>query len=1349
MKRLISILLILTIAINYAVIVQADENTISASLLHTASYWGGKASPTDEDKSVALDGIKQIFNREGTSQQWRATAYAEFDFEDRVENITSDMVKSATLSFYANVPSNRTFKIKTVKDVSVVDFTSVIDVLPMTEEATVQGLGSSDAQYSVDVTNGVKTMLADTQTKIIFGFDSCSSTVYMYGMGAETSMRPVLNIELKPLDGKTITINYATGDGEIIKTEYDIESPGNRYSVSEDKFSEFYCDVLGKRYKYEFDASLSKTYIESVSAEDNDVNTITLVFNRSEMPSYYEYNPSSRTYCWDFKAWDAQATGGSGLEVSGAKLGGSGVYWGTFNIVSTEDNNNSLSYTPEYDGTLMFTLGYSNAGMHVLPNSCNNQDEEMVASEDIAVQDAENELVYTAKLKAGTTYYVVGDKVNPETWICIENVSYTIAENVVRDEISIQSVKYKDGMLYNEIEITEGVTGKLICGVYDKEGVLLSVAGKKCENNQTVVCGVDEAQEGKVKVFLWDSLNTAKPLSLVAEKNWNTIADKSYLSYVMELYGNINMNEYQKESADAFNEVLLQAQAVLEDEETDQFEVDEVAAELIKAYEGLRMKEDIEGKRTIINENSGWLFIKEKNATSMPEEIVLKETEKLTLYEWEKVDLPHTWNAQDGSDGGSDYDRTKGWYRKSMYIDETYRNKKLYLEFGAAGTQAELYVNGVHVPYANYDIYGEGNAPEYAHKGGFSKFRFDVTDYVKYGESNLVAVLVDNTRTTDIAPLEGDFNMQGGLYRGASLVITDNVHVDMLDSGSDGVYLTTQKVTELTDTQNTDFNLTVASKIVNDSDSEQTITITGELREPAEYEIPENEYIKEHLRFNPEDMYTPGGKTITEIPSETVTLKAGESYDFNKTVLVESPKLWDGLDFPYRYEVILKISSNDMVTEEISEYVGFKYCYMPTLEKDGGEVVGGKFYLNGREYVLRGANKHQDWGRGEDALGYAIREENMLSDAGIIYELGMNSVRLAHYQHSNEEIELYDKLGVLVWSELGLVDNIISGGSGAYKSFLNVTKAQLAELIKQQYNHPSIYIWSLSNELRRELNRNLGNASNDREVPTCAELFTELNNLAKLIDPVRPTTYSAFHLFGRQNDWDSDSVAMNLYPYWYTFLASSHGGNESMTGQVLYHFNKLETLKPIGVSEYGGSAVIGYTSPYESDGTVKDFGDETANQYSTTYQTYIHEKVYNEIVNELPWLWCSYVWQLFDSASDKKGSLLAGTNDKGLVSYDHVMKKDSYYFYKANWNDFDFFTYIVNEDNLKVTTGNTIIRVYSNYDKVQLYLNGESYGEAITDINSNDGVVDGLGVFMWYDIPVQDGVEISVEGIND
>lgn len=850
------------------------------------------------------------------------------------------------------------------------------------------------------------------------------------------------------------------------------------------------------------------------------------------------------------------------------------------------------------------------------------------------------------------------------------------------------------------------------------------------------------------KMYAFD-INSATPMSIDNIYISSDETDNLSLASAVEIYSAVKENEYQEYGMTELKTALDSAKNVLADIGASQAKINSAYQKLITAGGKLRAIETTENNRTIIKENSDWIFVKEKE-TSAGSSVGTMASNKLDLAEWDGVNLPHTWNAQDGSDGGPggnpDYDRTKSWYRKSMYIDEKHSGKKLYLEFGGAGTACEVYVNGKHVPYANYDIYGIGNETEYAHKGGFSKFRFDITDYVNYGNNNEVSVMVNNSKVPEIAPLNGDFNCQGGLYRDVNLVITDDIHFDMSDYGSDGIYLSPKKVTAVTDDSNTDFTLEVKTKIINDSDETKTLTVKASLCEPSEFEIPDNDYIKEHLRFDANDMFTEGGRVVGDFETAEITLVAGESYEYIKEITVQNPHLWNGLDDPYRYEVKVSVSENETVKDELSAFTGFRYYNIPTPQLDSdGNITGGKFYLNGKEYTLRGAGKHQDWGRGDDALGYAITQENMLSDAGIMYELGMNSVRLVHYQHSNEEIDLYDKLGITVWSEVGVVDEILSPSDSNYNKFMNITKAQMTELVKQQFNHPSIIVWGLGNEIRREMSSSFNKtAGDDANSPNLAvDYHKQMNALVKGLDPTRQTTYAAFCLFNRSEDWESDTAAMNLYPYWYTSgMDKWYLNKKSMDGIMTADFNVLNnagSAKPLGISEYGAGGETGFLRPYEANGTVKTGTSKPDDEWSTTYQAYLHEKIYDEIVNKLPWAWCSYVWQLFDSASDKKQGGLPGTNDKGLVSYDHTTKKDAFYFYKANWNDFEPFVHIVE------STSTDIVRVYSNYDELQLYVDGEPVGEPITDVNENDGVADGLGIFMWYNVP---SGAISVEPVR-
>lgn len=834
-------------------------------------------------------------------------------------------------------------------------------------------------------------------------------------------------------------------------------------------------------------------------------------------------------------------------------------------------------------------------------------------------------------------------------------------------------------------------------------------------------------------------------------KIYNTSAEyaspaKTELMTAMELYGERDLDRYLTDNTESYKAAVTNAEAVLGEENPSNTECKAVKDELIKAANSLIEKSEVSGERILVNENYDWVFIKEKECQSNAEEIPQFTPEEMPLSGWSRVDVPHTWNNKDGADGIKGYDRGNGWYRKSIYVDSEYEGKSIFLEFEGAAYKTRLYINGVAVPFAYDDPYLTADAEgiEYIHRGGFSTFRYDITDYVSYGEANTVAVVVDNTQSLETLPLGGDFSKEGGIYRDVTMVVTNPVHIDMLDNGSEGMYFTPQKVTAVTDTENEDFNLNVATKIVNDGSVDKTVTIEAQLREPDSFEVPDNEYIKEHLLFNPEDMYTPGGRTVKEFEKKTVTIKAGESYDYNETELIEAPRLWNGMEDPYMYEVNVKVYDGETLVEDKCDTVGFRYFNAPTPSSSSSD---GGFYLNGKQYLLKGVGKHQDWGRAEDALGIAVTDRERIADAGTMYELGTNAIRLVHYQHSRREIQLYDKLGFVVWSEPALCSVMVWKGAEAYPAFEKTTLNQFEAMIKQQYNSPSVIFWAFSNEISHILNDNGKQIESEYSFQESFEPLTvKMQETAKRLDPVRITTYATNSL--RSPEAASDITGVNRYPYWYL-------ENDSATKIMRNTYKNVKAnnggvAKAVALTEYGGAAVPGITQEYNADGSVPFLGtSESKITSNTTYQAYMHEKVWSELYQLRNGIWASFVWQMFDSANDCVDVNLGGMNTKGLVAYDHNTRKASYYMYKANWNEFEPFVYIVNTERSQRPDITTIIRAYSNAEECQLYINGEKYGEKITDSNPNDAVADETHVFMWYDVPLSGNDVIEVRGIEN
>ncbi|MCD8120473.1 MAG: discoidin domain-containing protein [Lachnospiraceae bacterium] len=631
---------------------------------------------------------------------------------------------------------------------------------------------------------------------------------------------------------------------------------------------------------------------------------------------------------------------------------------------------------------------------------------------------------------------------------------------------------------------------------------------------------------------------------------------------------------------------------------------------------------------------------------------------------WESVTIPHTWNAEDADDGGSDYDRTFYWYYKEFTIDESLQDKQIYIEFLGANTKTDLYVNGVKV--------GE------THEGGYTAFRYNITDYLSEDGNNYIYVKVDNTLDQDIAPISADFNMYGGIYRRVYLIAVDEVHVDLESYGSSGLYLTTGYMRSLEEPEDLgEFN--VQADLVNASDAAQTVTVT----------------------------VTVEGDNAPEAFSEEITIAADSTYEFSKDLKVEDPTLWEGIDYSknadntnagYQYTVTLTVTDSDgEVIDEVSDKLGFRYFY---VDEDEG------FYLNGEKYTLHGVNRHSFLA----GSGSAMTEEDHYADMQIMLELGITCVRLCHYPQTDYFYDLCDAYGIVVWTEIPLVNAIGTGSD-----FEEVTKNQLTELISQQYNRPSIIFWGLENEIGN--GTSLTNATSSTAVSGAKALLYELDGLAHELDTTgRYTTQALNRDYAMdQNDadsvnedfennigWKSDLIAWNIYPGWYSDENFYGTFEDVMTRKIALDSRSM------GISEYGWGANVNQHEAYPELG--ENGLSAGGAWHPEEYQSLMNEEAI-AYINEHDELWATFYWAMFDFAVDSRseGSQVA-LNDKGLVTADRETKKDSYYLYKANWNQADSFAYITSRRWTDRTEGETYIKVYSNCDAVELFVNGESLG---------------------------------------
>lgn len=607
--------------------------------------------------------------------------------------------------------------------------------------------------------------------------------------------------------------------------------------------------------------------------------------------------------------------------------------------------------------------------------------------------------------------------------------------------------------------------------------------------------------------------------------------------------------------------------------------------------------------------NSDWQFTKDS--------IDIKNLDKEN---WENISLPHTWNGLDGQDGGSDYHRGLCWYKKIFMLDNV--DGEIYIEFEGVNSVANMYLNGEHI--------GE-------HKGGFSTFRFNITNQVVSGENTLI-VGADNSHIEDIYPLMADFTFCGGIYRDVKLITVGRTHFDLDDYGSSGVFVTQ------TDTSKDIAKLNFKAKINNVNNSCEAL-LKVEVQN-ADGKL--NNFILSILEI---DAYT---KTEAQLNLD-----------------IKNPILWHGKSNPYLYNVIFTLSIQGEVIDRIEVKTGLRYY---EIKPDKG------FYLNGEHIKLKGISRHQD----RINIGWALMHKEQDEDMELIKEVGANSIRLAHYQHNQYFYDLCDREGMLVWAEIPY----ITVTSSTDQKGINA-QSQLKELIRQNYNHPSIFCWGVQNEVTIGGNRE-----------AVDEIVQALNKIAKNEDPTRLTTQAQV---GQCMDDDpinsfTDILAYNKYYGWY------YNKVEDFESWI-EGFRKINPQTCLGISEYGAEGILDYHSECPKQG-----------DYSEEYHSIYHEKTL-QIFNKFDSIWGSYVWNMFDFGSDMRDEGgVKGRNNKGLVTYDRKIKKDAFYWYKANWSD-EKFIHLCSKRYKNRHNKRTWFKVYSNLNKITLYLNEKKVETKISDSN--------------------------------
>ncbi|MGD1278054.1 MAG: glycoside hydrolase family 2 TIM barrel-domain containing protein [Tepidisphaeraceae bacterium] len=626
--------------------------------------------------------------------------------------------------------------------------------------------------------------------------------------------------------------------------------------------------------------------------------------------------------------------------------------------------------------------------------------------------------------------------------------------------------------------------------------------------------------------------------------------------------------------------------------------------------------------------SDGWRFVRQDVAGA--------QAPLLDDSHWQSVDLPHTYNALDGQDGGDNYYRGPAWYRLHLPLGSEIDGRQVYLRFEGAALMAQVYVNGQKA--------GE-------HRGAFAAFCFNITPLVHRGD-NVIAVRVDNAKSPDVPPLVGDFNICGGLYRNVHLLTLNPLCISPTDDASPGVYLTPVQV---------------------DSDS-ATVQVTVELRN----DLGRSRSVA--VRCSIADA---GGRQVAAGTAQQ-SIPARGTAEARTTLVVRQPHLWNGRDDPYLYRAIVELADGGRTVDLVDQPLGLRHF---RVDPNSG------FYLNGRSYPLHGVCVHQDY----LDRGWAIRPAEIERNYSFIDDIGCTAVRLAHYQHPEYEYALCDRKGIAVWAELALVNDITDS-----TAFSENAAQQLRELIKQNYNHPSIFFWSLYNEL-------------GPRTRTDWPLVSRLNELAHRLDPHRLTVAASHLPTWHPVVWVPDITAFNRYFGWYRPTAADWP-------VWLDTVHAQHPNRAIGISEYGaGASVIQHEPPTSRPYTLGPWHPEE-------WQAATHEAAYLAM-KQRPWIWGTYVWCMFDFASDARHEGdHAGRNDKGLVTADRKIKKDAFYFYKAQWSS-EPFVYITSRRFNPRPPGPADLKVYSNCDSVELFVNGKSLGAQ----SSADHV------FAWRDVPLQLG----------
>ena len=562
------------------------------------------------------------------------------------------------------------------------------------------------------------------------------------------------------------------------------------------------------------------------------------------------------------------------------------------------------------------------------------------------------------------------------------------------------------------------------------------------------------------------------------------------------------------------------------------------------------------------------------------------------------VDLPHTWNAKDGQDGGNDYWRGTCTYTTTFdapAFDKA--TQQVWLQFEGVNASAKVTLNGIEIC---------------RHDNGYATFRAEITGLLQ--AQNTLVVEVDNSVNDHVYPQKADFTFYGGIYRDVSLLTVNRDHIALGHCGDTGVKIIPAVRTGCAD-----------------------ITVETRVEGKGSVEV---------------ELLDASGRQAAKASGEKAVLT------------LQNPHLWNGVKDPYLYTCVVRLMQDGKPVDEVTTKVGIRSFSVDA--KKG-------FFLNGKPYPLHGVSRHQD----RKGLGNAITREMHDEDMALIRELGANTVRLAHYQHDQYFYDLCDQYGMVVWAEIPYISEHLPNGR-------ENTISQMKELIYQNYNHPCIVCWGVSNEI----------TISTKDKADMLDNHHVLNDLCHKMDPTRLTTLACYAMCGPFNPVAhiTDLVSWNLYLGWYV-------PGLFLNDLWMDFFHLVYPNRPLGFSEYGAEGMPNLHSAHPRRG-----------DHTEEYQAKYHEYML-KCFDRHPWLWATHVWNMFDFAADARDQGgEPGMNHKGLVTFDRQTRKDSFYIYKAWWSD-EAFAHICSKRFTDRTESEIEVKVYSNQKSVTLYANGQKLAE--------------------------------------